>query len=31
VDPGYAIQEAKLLNVIDWATGFVVPRRGKAR
>lgn len=31
VDPGYAIQEAKLLSLIDWATGFVVPRRGKAR
>ena len=26
-----AIQQAKLLNVIDWAKGFVVPRRGKAR
>ena len=26
VDPGYAIQEAKLLNVIDWAKSFVVPR-----
>src|SRR4029453_12334767 len=29
VDPGYAIQEAKLLNGIDWAKGFVVPRGGK--
>jgi fumarate reductase iron-sulfur subunit len=26
VDPGYAIQEAKLLNLIDWAKSFVVPR-----
>ena len=31
VDPGYAIQEAKLLNVIDWARSFVVPRGGKER
>jgi fumarate reductase iron-sulfur subunit len=28
VDPGYAIQQAKLLNVLDWAKSFVVPRRG---
>jgi fumarate reductase iron-sulfur subunit len=26
VDPGYAIQEAKLLNVIDWARSLVVSR-----
>jgi fumarate reductase iron-sulfur subunit len=26
VDPGYAIQEAKLLTLMDWAKSFVVPR-----
>ena len=26
VDPGYAIQEAKLLNVIDWTTSLVTRR-----
>ena len=29
VDPAKAIQQAKLLNVIDWARSFVVPRGGK--
>ena len=29
VDPAQAIQQAKLLNVIDWARSFVVPRGGK--
>jgi fumarate reductase iron-sulfur subunit len=29
VDPAGAIQQAKLQNVIDWATSFVVPRGGK--
>ena len=29
VDPSGAIQQAKLNNVLDWATGFVVPRGGK--
>ena len=29
VDPSKAIQQAKLLNVLDWAKGFVVPRGGK--
>ena len=29
VDPSAAIQQAKLLNVIDWAKSFVVPRGGK--
>ena len=29
VDPAGAIQQAKLQNVIDWATGFVVSRGGK--
>ena len=29
VDPAAAIQQAKLLNVLDWAKGFVVPRGGK--
>jgi fumarate reductase iron-sulfur subunit len=29
VDPAGAIQQAKLGNVIDWATSFVVPRGGK--
>jgi fumarate reductase iron-sulfur subunit len=28
VDPGYAIQEAKLLNVLDWARSLVLPRKG---
>jgi fumarate reductase iron-sulfur subunit len=28
VDPGYAIQQAKLLNVLDWARSLVLPRRG---
>jgi fumarate reductase iron-sulfur subunit len=31
VDPSKAIQQAKLLNVMDWAKGFVVPRGGKDR
>jgi len=29
VDPSKAIQQAKLLNVLDWARSFVVPRGGK--
>jgi fumarate reductase iron-sulfur subunit len=29
VDPAKAIQQAKLLNVIDWARSFVAPRGGK--
>ncbi len=29
VDPSGAIQQAKLNNVLDWATSFVVPRGGK--
>ena len=29
VDPSKAIQQAKLLNVLDWAQSFVVPRGGK--
>ncbi len=29
VDPSGAVQQAKLLNVIDWATGLVVSRGGK--
>jgi succinate dehydrogenase iron-sulfur subunit len=29
VDPSAAIQQAKLLNVMDWAKSFVVPRGGK--
>jgi len=29
VDPAGAIQQAKLQNVVDWATSFVVPRGGK--
>lgn len=30
VDPSAAIQQAKLLNVIDWAKSLVLPRRGGA-
>jgi fumarate reductase iron-sulfur subunit len=29
VDPSGAIQQAKLLNVIDWAKGLVMPRRSE--
>jgi fumarate reductase iron-sulfur subunit len=29
VDPSKAIQQAKLLNVLDWARSFVVPRGGR--
>jgi fumarate reductase iron-sulfur subunit len=29
VDPSAAIQQAKLLNVLDWAKGLVVSRGGK--
>ena len=29
VDPAAAINQAKLLAVVDWAKGFVVPRKGK--
>lgn len=29
VDPAAAVQQAKLLNVLDWAKSFVVPRGGK--
>lgn len=29
VDPSKAIQQSKLLNVLDWARSFVVPRGGK--
>ena len=28
VDPAAAVQQAKLLNVLDWAKSFVVPRGG---
>lgn len=29
VDPSAAIQQSKLLNVVDWAKSFVVPRGGE--
>ena len=30
VDPSAAIQQAKLMNVLDWAKSFVVPRGGQS-
>ncbi len=30
VDPSAAIQQAKLMNVLDWAKSFVIPRGGQS-